>query len=343
MNDRKLTRRSFSALLLAVLAASAARGEDWAKEMFDHTSHDFKTVARGTKVEHSFPLENIYNEEVHIESIRATCGCTLPRISARTLKTWDKAEIVVALDTRGHLHQKDSTLTVVFDKPFRAEVQLHVRAYIRSDIVITPGSVTLPSVPQGVTARRKLAIKYAGRSDWKIEKVECSNPHLEARLTKVPQETSTQEIDYELLVSLKPDAPVGDLRAHIVLLTNDTRTWAARIPIIVEGAVVAPLTVRPSPLLLGVVAAGETVSRRLVVEGKTPFRIVAAACGDGRFKCPVEATEKKTVHVLPIVFSAGEDPEKVTAAIRIETDLPESKAIEVPVYVKTVASRPRTF
>ena len=37
-------------------------GQQWAKEMFDHTSHDFGTVARGAKMEHRFTLENIYEE-----------------------------------------------------------------------------------------------------------------------------------------------------------------------------------------------------------------------------------------------------------------------------------------
>ena len=45
-------------------------GQDWAKAMFDHTSHDFGVVARGAKVEHRFVIENIYEEDAHIQSVR---------------------------------------------------------------------------------------------------------------------------------------------------------------------------------------------------------------------------------------------------------------------------------
>ena len=38
----------------AIFAAASGRAQDWAKAMFDHTAHDFGTVARGAKVEHSF-------------------------------------------------------------------------------------------------------------------------------------------------------------------------------------------------------------------------------------------------------------------------------------------------
>ena len=38
-------------LLLASGAVGFAQEWDWAGEMFDHTSHDFGTVARGAKVE----------------------------------------------------------------------------------------------------------------------------------------------------------------------------------------------------------------------------------------------------------------------------------------------------
>ena len=44
-------------------------GEDWARAMFDHTTHDFGVVARGAKVEHRFIIENIYEEDAHVESL----------------------------------------------------------------------------------------------------------------------------------------------------------------------------------------------------------------------------------------------------------------------------------
>ena len=71
------------------------------------------------------------------------------------------------------------------------------------------------------------------------------------------------------------DAPPGYIQDQLVLVTNDS-TRGSRVPVAVEGLVAAALTVRPSPLMMGVVEAGKPVTRNLVVQGRSPFHILAA-------------------------------------------------------------------
>src|SRR4030042_3125075 len=133
-------------LLLVFLAQSPAVGQPWAKKMFEETEHDFGTVARSAKAEYEFRLSNLYLEDVHIASVRSSCGCTSPRIKTPLLKTYEKGAIVATLNTRSFYGKKGATITVTLDKPFYAEVQLHVRSYIRSDGVFHPACVQLGSV-----------------------------------------------------------------------------------------------------------------------------------------------------------------------------------------------------
>ena len=117
--------------------------------MFDHTSHDLGVVARGAKVEHRFTIENNNEEDIRIESVKSSCGCTTAKLTKQVLKSWEKAEIVVTLDTRGEPGRKDATITVVFAPPFTAEVQLHVHAFIRGDVVVQPGAAEFGLVGSG--------------------------------------------------------------------------------------------------------------------------------------------------------------------------------------------------
>jgi len=302
--------------------------------MFDRTSYDFGTVARGAKVEHRFVVENIYQEDAHIASVSSSCGCTTPQINKRDLKTWEKTEIVAMLDTRGYSGRKDSTITVLFDRPFSAEVQLHVHTFIRSDIVVQPGAIQFGSLGQGTAAKQNVTVSYAGRDDWRIEKVECANPHIEARAVETGR--SPGQVNYRLSVKLKEDAPAGYIRDQLVLVTNDLDARAARVPVAVEGVVVPALTIRPSPLLMGAVETGQPLTKNLVIQGKTPFRIVAVHSTDDRFQCKV-SSDAKTVHVLPVTFlpKAGSPAENaVGAKLRIETDQSGVKAVEVDVSVQ---------
>jgi hypothetical protein len=321
------------AVLLAA-GVSVADAQDWAVKMFDHTSHDLGVVARGAKVEHRFVVENSYEEDAHIQSVESTCGCSTTQISKQLLKTWEKAEILVTVDTRGFLGRKDPTIKVLFDRPFSAEVQLHLHTYIRSDIVVQPGAASFGSVMQGSEGKQTLEVTYAGRDDWRIARIECANPSIEASAAETSR--APGKVAYSVSVRLKPDAPPGYIRDQLVLVTNDYDTRAARVPVAIEGLVVSALTVRPSPLLMGVAEAGKPLVRNLVVQGRAPFKILSVHSSDERFQCKTPG-EAKSAHLLPVTFVAkGQPPAAgtVSAKLRIETDLAGKNAVEVDVSVQ---------
>ncbi len=332
-----MTRRTGLALALFLLVVPQGYGQEWAKEMFDHTTHDFGTVARGAKVEHRFTLENIFEEDAHIASISSSCGCTNPQVTKRTLKTWEKSEIVAIVDTRAYQGRKDATLTVIFDKPFPAEVQLHVHTYIRSDVVVQPGVIQFGTVSQGTRAKQRVGVSYAGRANWRIERAECANPYLEAQL--VPAAQGTGQINYDLWVTLKDTAPAGYVRDHVILVTNDFSEQASRVPVPVEGIVKPAVSVRPSPLWLGVVRPGGQVTRQLVVQGAKPFRVVSATAADGRFQCKIPEVAK-ALQLVPVTFTASDVTGKVSTKIRIETEEGMSDVLEVDAHVRVMVPDP---
>ncbi len=331
--ENALSRRTVTAAWLILLTVcSTAGAQQWAKDMFDKTSHNFGTVARGAKVTHSFTMENKYEEDAHIASIRTTCGCASLDYPKHIIKTWDKALITARLDTRRFTGRKSSTLTVVLDRPFPAEVQLHFHAYIRRDVVVQPGVVQFGSVAEGTRQTRSVTVDYAGRSDWKVLRVECANPHLQA----VAVETSRSEgrATYSLQVTLKDTAPSGHIRDHLLLVTDDKNTRASKVPVPVEGEVAPAISVSPSALSGVVVDAGGSVTERLIVQGKAPFRIVSATCQDERLKCTV-VERNKTLSQVNVTFTPGEQTGKLEQIIRIETDL-AGTVIEVPVTIQVL-------
>jgi hypothetical protein len=332
-------RTIWIAPLWLLLAASSGFGQQWAKDMFHETDHDFGTVARGAKAEHGFTLENIYEEDAHIESVSSTCGCTTTEYPTQILKTWDKARIVAKVDTRGYYGRKDATLTVRLDKPFPAEVRLHIHTYIRRDVVVQPGIVQFGTVRQGTAVERKVSVDYAGRSDWQILKVESANPHLQAKAVRTPG--APGQVSYDLLVRLKSDAPAGYIRDSLTLVTNDFNPHKVQVPVPVEGVVVAALSVHPPSLSASVEVEG-SLAKRLVVKGAQPFRILRAACGDERVKCKV-LKRADNLYLISVDFTAGAKAETVTQKIIIETDLADAHVLEVPVRISVMPRGPSTF
>ncbi len=328
---RMLTRLLNSLAILIVLATGAS-AQDWAKPMFDHLEHDFGVVARGAKAEHRFTIQNIYLEEAHIQSVSSSCGCTSPAVTKNTIKTWEKVELIATIDTRSFMGHKEAAVTVRFDRPFPAEVILRVQCFIRGDVVVQPGAIEFGSVNQGSGSERRAVVQYAGRGDWRVMAVEKSNKFVDVRMTEADRNQG--QVSYDLVVRLKTDTPPGYIHEQLVLVTNDTNPRTARVPITVEGVVVPSLTVRPSPLLLGVVNAGQTVTKHLVVQGNAPFKIAGVQCKDSRFRFQIpQATQ--TLHVVPITFAAGDLSGNVNQTVHIETV--GGAGLDIGVYGEVVA------
>jgi hypothetical protein len=309
-------RNVWAAVILTAVAASVAPGKEWAQKMFAVTSHDFGTVARGAKSEFAFEIQNLYEEDVHIVDVRSSCGCTTPTITKSTLKTWEKGAIIATLNTKAFLGQRSSTLTVVIDKPYYAEVPLTIAGYIHSEVDFQPGSVSFGEVQQGKEARQEITVTYRGRSSWQIVDVRSANSNLEVELSD-PTRTQSS-VSYRMLVRLKPETPAGNILDTLNLVTNDQRL--PTVALTVDGRVAAPLTISPASLFLGVLKPGQKVIKQLVVTGKQPFRVLDIQCGNPSFAFKVTDVEKK-VHLIPVTFTAGDSSGEIEEPIVIQTDL----------------------
>lgn len=318
--------RCVFACALSVCATTAC-AQQWAENMFRERSHDFGSVPRAAKVEYEFVLTNLYKDDVHIASVRSSCGCTQPRISKDTLKTHEKGSIVAAFNTNAFSGQRGARVTVTIDRPKYAEVVLDVHGFIRTDLMLEPSEVNLGSVSEGQTASQKIQITHYGNSDWKITDAKSNSPNLQQAFREIAR--SGGRVTYELTVQLQGNAPAGYLNDQLTLATNDR---SGEFPVMVEGRVVAPLTVSPAALMLGSVSTGQKITKQIVVKGAKPFTILDVHCDDPSFAFNLENTKTpKPVHLVPVTFTASNTIGKFARKIEIITDLGERATAEFSV------------
>lgn len=336
---RALKYRSWSTPILfaAILAltscwAPMASAQTWAAKMFAETNHDFGSVSRNAKTEHAFVIENIYEEDVHIVSVRSSCGCTKPVLNKKIIKSWEKAELVAQFNTRSFIGNKNAVITVVIDQPYYAEIQLTVHGHIRSDIVTEPGEVNFGEVAVGSRKEMPIRISYAGRSDWSVLDVRGNSDFLSVRLDPVIRQGNLSV--YTMHVTILETAPVGELQDELTVVTDDPSGSEFSLPTMAR--VVAPVSITPSQIAIGDVTNGETKSDRFIVKGKKPFKITEIQCTDDRFAFKIP-TDAKPVHVIPFAFN-GENGASgdFRQSLLIKTDLGESFVAECVVTGQVV-------
>jgi hypothetical protein len=107
-------------------------------------------------------------------------------------------------------------------------------------------------------------------------------------------------------------------------INNDSTS--THIAVDVEGRVVSSIEVKPTSLLFLTLQPGESKTRQVLIKSKQPVKIVGIECDSCfSFKLP---TESRDTHIIPITFTAGNEPGKVSKDIKIKTDLgPQAIAV----------------
>ncbi len=291
--------------LLGGAHRASAQEQNWAAKLFDKQKIDFGTIARGSDARFRLKIKNIYPEQVHLQSVSTTCGCSAATPSKTTLAANEEAYIEVKMDTERFSRRKDSNVVVVIDAPHYARVQIPITAYIRTDVVLSPGAAALGAVAQSEDVTKTIEVAYAGRDDWKIKEIKSPNEFITTEFAETRR--AGGRVDYQLKVTLKSGAPIGALREQLTIVTDDANS--PEVPLLFEARVESEFTVTPETVALGRVNPNAQRTFNIVVRGRKPFAISKIECEstyDG-FKVTLPQ-DSKQVHVLPITLTIPGKP-----------------------------------
>lgn len=302
-------------LFVGWTASASAQDQNWAQKMFEKLDHNFGVVATGADVRYRLKIKNIYKETVHISNVRTTCGCSAASPEKTTLASLESTFVEIVMNTTRFKRQKDSNVIVEFNQPMYARVQIPIHAYIRTDVVLTPGAANFGSIAQGAEAKKNIQIAYAGRDDWKVEDIKIEGESIEASISEPVR--SPGQVRYDLAVSLKPGVPVGPVHERITVVTNDASN--PYIPVLVEAKVEPDIVVTPLTYQLGSnLLPGQEKRWNVILRGRKPFLIEKVECESDlqAFKVAVPEQEKLT-HLLTLVCVAPDQPGKFTETFTV--------------------------
>ncbi len=307
---------AFVVITTSLFVTDSAHAQQWAKKMFSTLEHDFGTVAKDSKQEFRFEFTNLDKEDLHISGVRASCGCTIPTAEQDIVKTFEKGSILATYNTKAFAGARGATVTVTFDKPYFAEVQLQVNGFIRTDLAFSPSSLAFGEFSLNEKPRMEFNVSHAGNSDWMITDVRSKHPFYEVEILERTQ--LTNQVGYKLAVQLKDNIPAGYLQDNLIIVTNDVSNQEIKLP--VSGKVAAPVTLSPSSLLLGITSPETEITKRLILRADEPFTIESISCDypGVRFN---PSSEPKKIHIVPVTFNSGLSSQKIQATITAKVNL----------------------
>jgi hypothetical protein len=243
---------------------------------------DLGTVWSGRPANATFSLHNSTDHEIQIESIKADCGCTVPSISAATVKPGQDLRIPVTYWPPVPQHDEgdpfNRTISVSFSMSSPHVLALRLRGLIAPDgsLLGFPAAVHLGSTLVGSTHRVILHFRgdstLLGRIPDQLEIEPGERPIV---LTGQPPPTSLVKVrqkDVQLAIHISEDLSPGDWDAAI-RISPDLASEGMTINI--QGTVPQHVTVSPSNVIL------------VVGDADSQIASVELASGDGETITPL--------------------------------------------------------
>jgi hypothetical protein len=248
-------------------------------------------------------------------------------VSKNLLQPRESAILEANMDTSKFTKPGHRTVSIFVSvgPQYISTATVQVMANRRDDVVFNPGQVSFGVVAGGQSLTRTIEVEYAGVLDWRVSEVIKNDAPVEVVQEEMYRRPG--QVGYRLRVTLKPDAPPGQLTSKLLLKTNDPAS--PLVPVLVEATIQAPLTVVPSALSFGNAKVGETLSKRVIVRGIVPFKIMGIeGIGDS---FTVELPEKADVQQILTIKYQAKAAGEMHQQLKIITDLPQEAALTLKV------------
>lgn len=308
---------------------------------FDRTTHDFGNILDEANVETTFTFTNSGDTTLEILDHRATCGCTVPEISKRSLLPGESATIKVVFHPAHKRGQQNQTVTLMTNSPEQPQVPLTITANVRPMTWADPVVAHFSRIEKGDPRTIQIDV-YSRVPDFKVEAVNMTNDVVfraaASEPVEVPGDSEGEKLrKVSIAISLSPTVPLGNHTETLQIRTNDPKKPVLNQQVIAE--VIGDLLPAPNRVSLGVVRPGDPLKSEFKISSRSgkPFKILSAkavATTGVQIDAVVEQVAEGGATEIKITLS-GTAPgvvQPIRGKVEITTDSKEQPKIEVPFY-----------
>lgn len=306
-------------LFLSVVGLQAAPAP---RLVVDESVYFFGERSNTESVEHTFRLRNEGNVSLEIRNIRSSCGCTIGRVSRKTLEPGESSEITATLDLRGRRGPQHMVLTVETNDPQLPFAQLQMRGTAIQEIQVQPSSLFAADLAPGRSGEWTVSITGQPGNPFTIKRIERSAPWIHAQPPRKIQ-------PHEYALSVRAEAPKepGAHQGHVRVHTDHPRFPLLHIPINIHAS--GMISVAPQRITL--MAGNDMPVTRYVV-------LRSGEAGDFDVLDVIPPHDDIHVNVLRIpgqgyrlqLSNVRASPELADAVLRIQTNLEDTPMVEIP-------------
>lgn len=184
--------------LLSYSAAFAAPDLNVANPKFD-----FGEVFQGEKVPHVFEFVNEGDEDLVIEKVRSSCGCTAVLVSEKVIPPGGKGELKATFDSTRFRNTISKTIYLYSNDPVHPVMQLHLKGKVLEMVAIEPAQVRFGKIPAEKTVVVTVLLRNMGNKLLTLGKPHSTAAELVAEMPETIFNVG-DEVALEVQLTPKP-------------------------------------------------------------------------------------------------------------------------------------------
>src|SRR5215813_8435052 len=297
--------------------------------VFAEPVFDFGKVEQGEQVTHLFRFTNQGGQELRIESVKTSCGCTAAVISEDVIPPGKEGTISATFDTTHFSGEKAKGITVYSNDPLQPVTTLTLQGEVTIEVAAEPAQLYLGRLRRGEEATRTIEVLYDAQKSIDIVKIENSHPSVSVHAEDLSKEGKKGK---KLLVTLKKDAPLGRLNDQIVVTTTSQKKPVVEIPVF--GSIEGDMVVLPPQVSFGVVRKGESKTQEISIKnrGTKPVQVVRVQNSVTEVSAELTPVKQGEEYRLTLKTKGENQPGRIQGEIQVFTDHPEEKVLTIPLY-----------
>lgn len=262
-----------------------AAGSPQPRLELDQVSYNFGRMEQGAKGTHTFLFTNTGEGPLRLAKGETSCKCTLSELAQKDIPPGKSGEVTLEWTARALDPLFRHTATILTNDPQHPRVTLTIEGVLQQSTSVTPPEIVFTNLTRDEQASAKTHIFTEARDDLVItghtfENAELA-PYFDASYHQLPMAAvpEGQKSGWEVVISVKPGLPPGDIEQKIRLQTNLQGVPDLVVPI--QGRVGSPiLIVGPGSewnqdqfaLRMGTIASAKGAKRELKLMIRGPHR-----------------------------------------------------------------------
>lgn len=164
---------------------------------------DFGEVFQGEKVPHVFILANDGDEDLKIDRVRSSCGCTAVLVSEKNIPPGGVGEIKANFDSSRFRGDVTKTIYVYNNDPQRPTKQLHIKGTVLEKMAVEPSQINFGTVSPEKSVTASVVLRNRVEQAMTLGKAKATAQELSVKMPQKVLEKG-EEVTIELKLTPKP-------------------------------------------------------------------------------------------------------------------------------------------